>query len=120
MFKLNAATLGSVGVGAPVYYRSVSVGEVAAYQLAADGKSIEITVFVNAPYDKYVTTETRFWNASGIDVSAGANGVDIQTESLVSVLVGGLAFDVPDLSGPPASRPPRMRNLRSIRTRPSR
>ena len=95
VFKLNAATLGSVGVGAPVYYRSVSVGEVAAYQLAADGKSIQITVFINAPYDRYVTTETRFWNASGIRVTAGANGVDIQTESLVSVLVGGLAFDVP-------------------------
>ncbi len=84
-----------MGVGAPVYYRSVSVGEVAAYQLAADGKSIQITVFVNAPYDQYVTTETRFWNASGIRVTAGANGVDIQTESIVSVLVGGLAFDVP-------------------------
>ncbi len=95
VFKLNAATLGSVGVGAPVYYRSVSVGEVAAYQLAADGRSIQITVFINAPYDQYVTTETRFWNASGIRVTAGANGVDIQTESLVSVLVGGLAFDVP-------------------------
>ncbi len=95
VFKLNAATLGSVGVGAPIYYRSVSVGEVAAYQLAADGRSIQITVFINAPYDKYVTSETRFWNASGIRVTAGANGVDIQTESLVSVLVGGLAFDVP-------------------------
>jgi paraquat-inducible protein B len=99
-FKLDAASLGSVGVGAPIYYRSVSVGEVAAFQLAADGKSIQITVFVNAPYDKYVTTETRFWNASGIRVTAGANGVDIRTESIVSVLVGGLAFDVP------AFRPP--------------
>ncbi len=105
VFKLNAASLGSVGVGAPVYYRSVSVGEVAAYQLAADGKSIQITVFINAPYDQYVTTETRFWNASGIRVTAGANGVDIQTESLVAVLVGGLAFDVPTFrpAGVPAA-----------------
>lgn len=100
LFILNAATLGSVGIGAPIYYRSVSVGQVAAYRLSDDGKSIKITVFINAPYDKYVTSETRFWNASGIQVSAGANGVDIRTESIVSVLVGGLAFDVP------AFRPP--------------
>jgi len=103
-FTLNAATLGSVGVGAPVYYRSLPVGEVAAYKLAPDGKSIEVTIFVNAPYDKYVTAETRFWNASGIQASAGANGIEIQTESIVSVLVGGIAFDVPDflMPGPPA------------------
>ncbi len=104
-FKLAAASLGSVGIGAPIYYRSVSVGEVASYRLAEDGKSIQITVFVNAPYDKYVTTETRFWNASGIQVTAGANGVDVRTESLVSVLVGGLAFDVPAFrpAGEPAA-----------------
>jgi paraquat-inducible protein B len=99
-FMLKAISLGSVGIGAPIYYRSVSVGEVAAYALAADGKSIEITVFINAPYDRYVTSETRFWNASGIEVSAGASGVDIRTESIVSVLVGGLAFDVPDFLSP--------------------
>jgi paraquat-inducible protein B len=96
IFLLKASSLGSVGIGAPIYYRSLSVGQVAAYSLAADGKSIDITVFVNAPYDKYVTSHTRFWNASGIDVSAGAEGVKVRTESLIAVLVGGLAFDSPD------------------------
>src|ERR1019366_588626 len=99
-FKLTAKTLGSLGVGAPIYYRSLPVGEVAAYRLAADGNSIEATLFIDAPYDQYVTSETRFWNASGIDVSVGANGVDIRTESIVSVLVGGIGFDVPDFAPP--------------------
>jgi len=94
--RLTASSLGSIGVGAPIYYRSISVGEVESYQLAADGKSIEATIFVNAPYDKYVSSATRFWNASGIDVTAGANGVQIRTESIISVLVGGIGFDVPD------------------------
>ncbi len=94
-FILKADTLGSVGVGAPVYYRQLDVGQVAGYKLAADGKSVEVTVFVRTPYDKFVTRETRFWNASGIDVSVGANGVDVRTESLVALLVGGLAFDSP-------------------------
>jgi paraquat-inducible protein B len=102
-FTLKAKSLGSVGIGAPIYYRSVPVGEVVAYALAADGDSIEGTVFINAPYDKYVTSETRFWNASGIEVSAGANGLNIRTESLISVLVGGIAFDVPEYL-PPGAR----------------
>ena len=53
-------------------------------------------MFIDAPYDKYVTAETRFWNASGIDVSVGADGVDVRTESLASLLAGGVAFDSPD------------------------
>ena len=116
-FKLTAKSLGSLGVGAPIYYHSVPVGQVAAYALAADGRTIEATVFIDAPYDKYVTTETRFWNASGINVSVGANGVDIRTESIVSVLVGGVAFDVPDFLAPgePAARTP---SFLSIKTAP--
>jgi paraquat-inducible protein B len=98
-FVLKASTLGSVGVGSPLYHRSVSVGEVLGYDLAPDGKSIDITVFVNAPYDKYVTSTTRFWNASGIDVSVGAEGVQVRTEALVAVLAGGVAFDTPEFLG---------------------
>jgi paraquat-inducible protein B len=95
-FVLAASTLGSIGVGAPVYYRSLGVGQVLTYALAGDGKSIDITVFVNAPYDRYVTSSARFWNASGIEVSAGAEGVKVQTESLIAVLAGGVAFDTPE------------------------
>ncbi len=94
-FVLAASSLGSIGVGAPVYYKSLSVGQVLEYALAADGKSIDITVFVNAPYDKYVSSSARFWNASGIDVTAGAEGVNVRTESLIAVLAGGVAFDTP-------------------------
>jgi paraquat-inducible protein B len=100
--RLTAKTLGSLGIGAPIYYRSLPVGQVEAYTLAADGQSIEATMFINAPYDKYVTSATRFWNASGIEVAAGAGGVEIRTESMVAVLVGGLAFDVPDFLPPGA------------------
>lgn len=104
--RLKAQSLGSIGIGAPIYYRSMPVGEVEAYDLAIDGRSIEATIFVNAPYDKYVTTGARFWNASGVDVSAGANGVEIRTESIVSVLVGGVGFDVPNFVPPGDPAPP--------------
>jgi paraquat-inducible protein B len=94
-FVLTSDNLGSVGIGSPVYYRRLQVGQVIAYTMADDGNSVKIKVFVNAPYDKFVNPATRFWNASGLDVSIGAGGVDIRTQSIVAILAGGLAFDTP-------------------------
>jgi len=94
-FVLKAENLGSLGIGSPIYYRRLEVGEVIAYNLAGDGKGVEVKVFVNAPYDQYVNPGTRFWNASGLDVSVGAGGVEVRTQSLVALIEGGLAFDTP-------------------------
>lgn len=94
-FELTAADLGSVGVGSPLYFRRLQVGQVMTYKLAADGKSVTFRVFVNAPYDHFVSQETRFWNASGLDVSLGAGGLDVRTQSLVSLLIGGIVFETP-------------------------
>jgi len=94
-FMLQADSLDSLGIGSPVYYRRLQVGQVVAYNLADDGKAIQVKVFVNAPYDQYVNPGTRFWNASGVDVSVGAGGVEVRTQSLVALLAGGLAFDTP-------------------------
>jgi paraquat-inducible protein B len=94
-FVLQAESLGSLGIGSPVYYRRLQAGQVVAYKLTGDGKAIAVKVFINAPYDKYVNQGTRFWNASGVDVSVGAGGVDVRTQSLVALLAGGLAFDTP-------------------------
>jgi len=94
-FMLKAENLGSLGIGSPIYYRRLQAGEIIAYELAGDGKGIDIKVFVNAPYERYVNPGTRFWNASGLDVSVGAAGLEVRTQSLVALLAGGLAFDTP-------------------------
>jgi paraquat-inducible protein B len=94
-FRLKSDNLGSLGIGSPIYYRRMTAGQVIAYNLASDGNGVEVKIFVNAPFDTYVTSDTRFWNASGIDVSLGAAGLDVRTQSLVAVLAGGLAFDAP-------------------------
>ncbi|WP_309677598.1 MlaD family protein [Pseudomonas sp.] len=97
-FTLRTHDLGSLDIGSPVYYRKIPVGQVVAYALDADGKGVNIEVFIHAPNDAYVTENTRFWNASGIDVNVGANGFSVKTESLSSILVGGIAFRAPEYS----------------------
>src|SRR5271157_5046407 len=93
LFKLKAADLGSLDNGTPVYFRRLQVGQVASYELDKDGKLLTVKVFVRAPYDQYVNPDTRFWHASGIDLSLSAAGLTVQTQSVLSILIGGVAFE---------------------------
>jgi paraquat-inducible protein B len=102
-FTLQAPSLGSLEIGSPVYYRNIEVGQVISYTLTGDGKGVDIGLFVTSPNDAFVTTETRFWNASGIDLNLGADGLQLNTESLSSILAGGVSFIEPATSG--ATRP---------------
>ncbi len=95
-FQLRSPTLGSLNIGSPVYYRQIQVGQVAGNALDADGRAVSIEVFVSAPHDRLVTRDTRFWNASGVDFSISTNGIQVDTQSLLSVLIGGVSFDTPD------------------------
>ena len=95
IFTLKADRKGSIEVGAPVYYRQITVGKVIAYNLAPEGTNIFFKVFINAPFHQYVHENTRFWNASGLDMKLDSQGIRIQTESFVSMMVGGITFDIP-------------------------
>lgn len=95
-FLLRAADIGSLDVGSPVYFRRIKVGQVAAYELDGDGRGVTLRVFVNAPYDKFVGVNTRFWQASGIDAQLSASGFTLRTQSLATILLGGIAFQAPD------------------------
>ena len=92
-FTLKTPDLGSLDAGTPIYFRRLQVGQVASYALDQDGKNLTVRVFVQAPYDQYVNPNTRFWHASGIDVSLSASGLTVQTQSMLSILIGGIAFE---------------------------
>jgi len=94
-FTLRAAELGSLDIGSPVYFRAIKVGQVTSYRLANNGQDVEIKIFINAPHDQLVHADTRFWNASGLDVTLDASGVKIDTASVVSLMIGGVAFETP-------------------------
>ncbi len=91
-FVLSADDLGSLDIGSPAYFRHIPVGRIVAYTLRTDGRGIDVRVFVDAPYDRFVTTATRFWHASGIDLSVGADGMKLEMQSLLSLAAGGVAF----------------------------
>lgn len=99
-FKLKAPRLGSLAHGSPVYFKGIKVGQVVGYRFSDHNENLDIRIFINAPYDKNVNGNSRFWLSSGLDMVLDTQGVRIDTESLVSMMIGGLAFANPDTDTP--------------------
>lgn len=102
-YKVSAVRLGSLSSGSPVFYRDLAVGEVLDYDIGNGLGPVTLNVFVRAPYDKLVRKGSHFWNASGVSVQIGADGLHLELASLQAVLNGGVAYDASkDPSSPPA------------------
>ena len=93
---LKAERLGSLGRDSPVFYKQIQVGRVKSYILGADQTTVEVKVFIEPTYANLVRKHTRFWNASGITVDAGLSGIKVRSESLASIVAGGIAFATPE------------------------
>jgi len=104
-YILHAADIGSLDISSPIFYRRMQVGEVVAYELDPDGKGVTLKIFVKSPFDKYVKANTIFWHASGFDISLDSSGVKVTTESMASILLGGISFQSPEdrVEAPPAA-----------------
>jgi paraquat-inducible protein B len=87
--------------GAPVFFRGVEVGRLDVARVSPGGDSAIVEAFINAPYDQYITTATRFWDTSGFTVKLGPSGLDLNVASLGSLLSGGVAFDNAFTGGQP-------------------
>jgi paraquat-inducible protein B len=107
-FTLRGESLGSIDIGSPIYYRRVQVGQVVAFKLDKDGTGVTMDVFVNAPYDQYIGTNSRWWHASGVDLRLDSNGFTLNTQSLATVVLGGIAFQTPPNQQPGPQAPDNM------------
>ncbi len=93
---IKADRLGSLNRGSPVFYKQIQVGQVKSYLLSEDQSTVEIKVFIEPTYASLVRKHTRFWNASGISIDANLSGVKVRSESLASIVAGGIAFATPE------------------------
>lgn len=93
---LKADRLGSLNRDSPIFYKQIQVGRVKSYRLSEDQSTVEVKVFIEPAYASLVRKHTRFWNASGISIDAGLSGVKVRSESLSSIVAGGIAFATPE------------------------
>lgn len=93
---LWSSKAGSVSTGDAVLFNGYRVGRIEATDFDETRKQVRYDVFIDAPYDSLVNTGVRFWNISGINFKASASGIDFRTGSMDTILLGGVAFGVPE------------------------
>ena len=72
-FKLKTTELGSLGEGTPIYFRQIAGRPGGVLRTGQERrKFLNVKIFVQSPYDQYVSPDTRFWQASGVDLSLTA------------------------------------------------
>lgn len=98
---LRADNGGSLSAGAPVLHKGLEVGYLEEPQLSFNGRNVVVNAFIESPYDRRLTSSTRFWDTSGFSVSLGAGGVSLNVNSLASLIEGGVAFDTVVSGGRP-------------------
>ncbi|WP_017430447.1 intermembrane transport protein PqiB [Vreelandella jeotgali] len=85
----------SMKVGDPVSYQGYTVGRVEEVDFDPQKRQVSHQVFIEKPYTSLVTDNTRFWNSSGLDVQLDADGIQVNLDSLETLLGGGVSFGVP-------------------------
>jgi paraquat-inducible protein B len=95
-FRLVSERAGSVSSGDPILYKGFRVGRIDSAEFDVASQSMKYGAFIEAPYHDLVTSSTRFWNSSGVTLSATAGGFEVDTGSLETILLGGVAFGLPE------------------------
>ena len=95
---------GGIAPGTAITYKGLAAGRIETRIFHPENGKVEFRAFISAEFAPLVRTNTKFWNASGIDVQVGANGLQLRTGTLESLLMGGVTFGQGDgaPSGPPA------------------
>lgn len=96
--SFESEQLGSINFGSPIMYRQIPVGEVRGYELTGDGSKVMIHGTIKQEYSALVKHSSRFWEESGIKLTAGVDGVKLESGSLSTVINGGIGFFTPDIS----------------------
>lgn len=86
----------SLSVGDPVTFQGLSVGRIEEADFDVTSREMHHRVFIRSPYDELVTTNTRFWTSTGIDLSLGSEGIQFQLASFETIINGGVTFGVPE------------------------
>ncbi len=94
---LESPRLGSLKIGRPIYYRQIRIGQVTGVELGPTAQNVWIHININPQHSPLVRRGSRFWNASGVSISAGLfSGVSVETESMEAIVAGGVAMATPE------------------------
>ncbi|MGW8193341.1 MAG: MlaD family protein [Desulforhopalus sp.] len=91
-FLIKAGNVASLSVGAPILHKNMKTGEIEGFRFSADQENVLIECVVYEPYAILVKRTSKFYNTSGLQFSAGLDGLNVQTGSMQSIMAGGIGF----------------------------
>lgn len=99
--KLKMADLGSISVGSPIFYKKIAVGQITDVMLEVEQDNVFVSGLIMQKYASLVKDSSRFFNMSGVEVTASlGKGLKIQTGTLETIVAGGIAFYNPKKGKP--------------------
>lgn len=94
LIHLTSDDLGSISLGASVYFKKLPVGKIYDYRFNENNK-VEIDVVIDKEYARFVKKDSRFWNISGVNASITQAGLNFNMESVNAIVQGAVSFDSP-------------------------
>ncbi|MBD1390438.1 intermembrane transport protein PqiB [Neiella sp. HB171785] len=82
----------SVEAGTPVNYKGFEVGQVEQVSYNTEAARIDYILFIKAPFDDLIATNSKFWIQSAIQLKMNTEGLSVQMDSMESLLSGGVTF----------------------------
>lgn len=82
--------------GDPIIYKGLSVGQFEDIYFNFEERIVYYNAFIRAPYHQLITSNTKFWDASGLTVELKADGITVKTGNIETMLTNGVTFDVPE------------------------
>ena len=96
---LEADRRSSLKAGSPLYYRQVPIGQVESWVLSDDATHVRIMAFIEPRYAHLVRQNAKFYMAGAFGMDVNPFGVKIRTETLKTLVSGGIGMAVPDQPG---------------------
>lgn len=98
LVNLESETADSINVGTPIFFKNIKVGEIAQVRLSENQQHINIKAFIEDKYSHLIKQESKFWNISGLQANISRTGLDVQLDSISSLIAGGITFNSPQNS----------------------
>jgi len=100
--KVKAQKLSSLKVGSPVFYRQIKIGSIEDYALSKDSKGVDLRLFIDPCYSYLVREDSLFYNATAMGMDVSLFGVKISTETISTMIHGGISMVTPENPSTPA------------------
>jgi len=95
LINLQSESAGSINVGTPIFFKKIKVGEVAQVKLSDTSQYVDIKAFIEKKFGHLIKQHSKFWNISGLQANISRAGLNLQVDSLSSLIAGGITFSSP-------------------------